>query len=182
MIRDNASENVVLNQNKINDPRMDFFYQRSPYKWLERDAPIRYLETFKYYIQKGWTFPDSSFASYGSDVDVMLPAEAWCNSPDCDYFFPMPVYEIFDSEQDIRTCSIDQCNCCDHKCGYERDYKLKRYDYISIIHDFIHGKIKSIQDLSLYMGDQLFDNSMAKEIYLWTPIILHIIQNTLKIK
>ena len=33
---------------------MDDLYQKSPYKWIERDAPLRYLDTFKFYIRKGW--------------------------------------------------------------------------------------------------------------------------------
>ena len=41
MIRDNANGNIVLNRNKVNDPRINELYQKSPYKWIERDAPIR---------------------------------------------------------------------------------------------------------------------------------------------
>ena len=99
-----------------------------------------------------------------------------------DYFFHPEVHAIFENEADIRTCSMCDCECCEHCKTCPKHLKLKRFDYISIIHDYIHGKIKSIHDLSLYIGDQLFDNFMAKEIYLWSPIIIYIIKQTLKIK
>ena len=182
MIRDNSNGNIVLNDNKIRDPRIDMLYQKSPYKWIERDAPLRYLDTFKYHLTKGYNYVDSSFAHYGTDVDIMIPDDAWCESPRCDYFFHPEVHAIFENEADIRTCSVCDCECCEHCKTCPKHLKLKRFDYISIIHDYIHGKIKSIHDLSLYIGDQLFDNFMAKEIYLWSPIIIYIIKQTLKIK
>lgn len=183
MIRDNANGNIVLNPNKCRDPRIDDLYQKSPYKWIERDAPLRYLDTFKYHTMKGTSYVDSTFYHYGTDVDVMIPNDPWCQSPSCELFFPREVYDIFDQEQDIRTCQVDDCRRCHDRahCEY-RQYKLKRYDYISIIHDYIHGKLTSIKKLSLYTGDQMFDNVDRKQIYLWTPIIIYILKQTLKIK
>lgn len=182
MIRDNANGNVVLNENKIRDTRLEWLYQRSPYKWIERDAPLRYLDTFKYRLMKAYNYPDSSFANYGDDVDIMIPGDAWCEHPDCQFYFPMDVYNILDAEHDYRKCNECDCRCCPHRKHCIRAYHMKGYDYISLIRGFIRGEIKSIHDLSLYTGDQLFDNSMATEIYLWTPIIIYIIKQTLKIK
>lgn len=182
MINDDATENVVLNPNKIRRPDMDSLYQQSPYKWIERDAPIRYLESFKYYIRKGYDYPDSSFARYGTDVDIMIPAKSWCESPSCGKYFPDEILFILDSVNDTRTCHIDECRHCHEIRTCRKHLKCQRYDYVSIIHDFIHGKLKSIHDLSLYTGDQLFDNSEAEEIYLWTPIIIYIIKKVLKMK
>lgn len=182
MIRDNSNGNIVLNENKVNDPRIDMLYQKSPYKWIERDAPYRYLDTFKYYITKGYNYVDSSFARYGTDIDIMIPGDAWCESPRCEHFFPMEVHEIFENENDPRGCQENHCSCCPCCKTCIKHFKLHRYDYISIIHDFIHGRLTDIHKLSLYTGDQLFDNFMAKEIYLWTPIIIYIIKQTLKIK
>ena len=182
MIRDNTNGNVVLNPNKIVDQRLDLLYQKSPYKWIERDAPLRYLDTFKYHLVKAYNYPDSSFALYGMDLDIMIPNDPWCNSEQCDCFFPPEVHEILNSEQDIRTCTLEQCKCCCKRPECNRDFVLQRYDYISLIHDFIHGKLTNIQALSLYTGDQLFDNTLSKDLYLWTPIVIYIIQHTLKIK
>lgn len=182
MINDSMNGNVVLNPNKIRDQRLDYLYQKSPYKWIEREAPVRYLESFKYHTIKGWTYVDSTFATYMSDVDVMIPNDPWCESPECDQFFPDEVMNILENEADIRCCHECDCCCCCHRYHCMKHYKCKRHDYISIIHDYIYGKITSIHDLSLYTGDQLFDNAEAKEIYLWSPIIIHIIKQTLKIK
>jgi len=183
MIRDNGHRNIVLNENKIrNKPEMDFHYQRSPYKWIEREAPLRYLSTFKYRTVKGSEFPDSSFANYGYDVDIMIPGDEWCLNPGEGLYFPMEVYNILAAENDIRECQICDCPCCKCRDKCIRAFKLSRHDYISLIHDYIHGRIRTIQDLSLYTGDQLFDNSLSQEVFLWTPIIIWIIKQTLKIK
>lgn len=182
MICDNKNGNIVLNPNKIWDPRLDSLYQKSPYKWIERDAPLRYLDTFKYHILKGSDYPDSSFAMYGTDVDIVIPNDPWCESPNCYPFFPPELVQIFENEEDIRTCKVMDCKCCSHRSDCPRHYKCQRYDYISIIHDFIHGKLTSIQQLSLYTGDQMFDNAERDEVYLWTPIIIYIIKQVLKIK
>ena len=183
MIRDNSNGNIVLNPDKCHYPSLETVYQYSPYKWIERDAPLRYLDTFMYHTINGMTFPDSTFALYGTDVEVMIPNNPTCRCPRCVDFFPQRVFEIFDNEQDIRTCQIEDCRHCQycHEC-YHRHYQLKRYDYVSIIHDFIHGKLTDIHKLSLYTGDQLFDNADAVEVYLWTPIIIYIIKHTLKLK
>lgn len=183
MINDNKNGNIVLNPNKIRDQQLDWLYQKSPYKWIERDAPIRYVDSFKYHIVASWNYPDSSFAQYGYDVDVMVPVDPWCDSPQCEKYFPDEAVSIFESETDIRGCTHDNCMCCD-KYNYccHRHYKCQRFDYVSIIHDFVHGKLTDIHKLSLYIGDQLFDNAEWQEIYLWTPIIIYIIKQVLKIK
>lgn len=182
IIRDNANGNIVLNENKIRTPEMWFMYERSPYKWIERDAPLRYLMPFKYRLVSSSNYPDSSFYQYGDDVQLMVYGDSWCENPGFADFFPQEVYSILENETDIRECNICDCKCCKCRDTCIRAYKLKRYDYVSLIHDYIHGKITSIHDLSLYTGDQLFDNSMSTEVFLWTPIIIWIIKQTLKIK
>jgi hypothetical protein len=182
MINDDSTENVVLNPNKLRIYDMEDLYQKSPYKWIERDAPIRYLDTFKYYIRKGWDFPDSSFAMYGTDVDIMIPQNPWCKSNECVDFFPLEVMNIFENETDTRPCAECDCICCSKRADCVRHYQLRRFDYISIIHDFIHGKLKSLEQLSLYTGDQLFDYSLSEEVYLWTPIVIYIFKYILKIQ
>lgn len=182
IIRDNADGNIVLNENKLKSQFIPYWYQRSPYAWIERDCPIEYLDTFKYKLESVYMFQDSSFTQYGDDVQVMIYAEPWCNKIECERYFPDEVYDIFQNECDTRTCGPCDCKCCECRQTCIRAYKLKRYDYISLIHDFIHGKITNINDLSLYIGNQLFDNSMSKEVFLWTPIIIYIIKQTLKIR
>ena len=182
MVRDNANGNIVLNENKIRSYELDMYYQRSPYKWIEREAPLRYLSTFKYRLDSASLYPDSSFNLYGSDVQIMIPGDDWCGNAGDGLYFPVEVFNIFNSDMDPRECNVCDCPCCPCRDNCIRHYKLKRYDYVSLIFDYIHGRIKSIQDLSLYTGDQLFDNSMSKDVFLWTPIIIWIIKQTLKIK
>lgn len=183
MIKDNATHNIVLNPDKCHERELESYYQASPYKWIERDAPLRYLEQFKYHTIKGIEYPDSTFRMYGTDVDVMLWNPPWCPKAEAMKYFPDRVYDILYNEQDIRTCTMDKCRMCE-RCNecYARHYYLKRYDYVSLLHDFIHGKLTKLNQLSLYTGDQLFDNADAKELYLWTPIIIYIIKYILKLK
>lgn len=182
VIRDNGHRNIVLTENKMRDRQLEYHYQRSPYKWIERDAPLRYLSTFKYRTVKASNYPDSSFANYGDDVDVMIYGDEWCQNPGDDLYFPIPVYDILSADCDPRECNICDCECCKCRNTCIRAYKLSRHDYISLIHDYIHGRIRSIQDLSLYIGDPLFDNALSQQLFLWTPIIIYIIKQTLKIK
>lgn len=183
MIDDNATQNIVVSENKVRANDIDFMYEKSPYKWIERDAPLRYLETFKYHTTKVINYPQSSFAKYGDDIDVMIPHDPWCNMQYEAMYFPMPVYEILAAEVDPRCCCECDCKSCnEYLHGCPRDQKLNRRDYVALIHDYIHGKITSIDDLSLYIGDQLFDYAMSLQIYLWTPLIIYIIKQTLKIK
>lgn len=182
MINDSKIGNIMLKDNKLNDPRLDFFYEKSVYKWIERDAPLRYLDKFKFRIMKGYDYPDSSFAMYGDDVDVMLPVDPWCDSDACMELFSDELVMILDEDVDCRTCKPADCKCCNKAKTCPKHYKCQRYDYVSIIHDFIHGYLTSIDKLSLYTGDQLFDNYDNERVYLWSPIIIYIIKQILKIQ
>jgi len=183
MIRDNANGNIVLNPNKCRDPRLEDLYQKSPYKWIERDAPLSYLDTFKFHTMKGTSYVDSTFYNYGTDVDVMIPNDPWCQSPRCEKYFPDRVIEILENEQDIRQCDITMCRkCLKRETCFDKSYQLKRFDYVSILHDFVHGKLTSIRKLSTYTGNQLFDNTYRQEIFLWTPIIIYILKRVLKMQ
>ena len=119
---------------------------------------------------------------YGYDVDIMIPVDPWCVSAECEPFFPIEMVQILDNEYDIRGCKVADCKCCQQQHTCCRHYKCQRYDYVSLIHDFIHGKLTSIQKLSLYTGDQLFDNADSQAVFLWSPIIIYIIKQVLKIK
>jgi hypothetical protein len=182
MINDSKIGNIILKDNKLNDPRLDFFYEKSVYKWIERDAPLRYLDKFKFRIMKGYDYPDSSFAMYGDDIDVMLPVDPWCDSDSCMELFSDELVMILDEDIDCRTCKPADCKCCNKAKICPKHYKCQRYDYVSIIHDFIHGYLTSIDKLSLYTGDQLFDNYDNERVYLWSPIIIYIIKQILKIQ
>ena len=182
MLDDRKNGNVVLNPNKTNDPRIEELYQKSPYKWIERDAPLKYLDSFKYHLMPGYSFPDSSFARYASDIQVMIPNDPWCASPECRPYFNQRALDILDNETDIRTCRECECRKCEKRYKCNRHLYCVRFDYISLIHDFIYGKLTSIEQLNTYIGDQLFDNASALEIYLWSPIIIYIIKYVLKMK
>jgi hypothetical protein len=183
MVRDNANGNIVLNPNKCKERNIEELYQYSIYKWIERDAPLSYLDTFKFHTIKGFEYPDSTFYHYGTDVDVMIPNDPMCRCFRCEEYFPMRVLDILSNEQDIRECNITMCRHCEKRdTCFDKCYYLKRFDYVSLLHDYIHGKLTSIRKLSTYTGNQLFDNSYRQDIFLWTPIIIYILKQVLKMK
>jgi hypothetical protein len=113
----------------------------------------------------------------------MIPNDPWCQSPRCEKYFPDRVIEILENEQDIRQCDITMCRkCLKRETCFDKSYQLKRFDYVSILHDFVHGKLTSIRKLSTYTGNQLFDNTYRQEIFLWTPIIIYILKRVLKMQ
>jgi hypothetical protein len=187
MIIDNADNNVVLNENKLNTPLIEKWYQDSPFKWLERDAPIRHLDPFRYSIGSTFEFPDTSFFNHADDFDVVKPFPRW-GDPNANthlrigQYFSMDVFDILSHEQDSRVCNPNDCLTCPdaHQCI--KNHKMKRFDYVSLIHDFVHGRLRDFNDLSLYIGDQLFDNSIAEETYLWSPMILYILRQVIIFK
>lgn len=167
MIQDQATRNIVLNENKLNIKNINELYQMSPFKWIERDAPIRYIEKFKYMIKDSTFYPDSSFHRYGLELEIMEPIPGWgdpeyIHEQNILYYFPQEVYEIFNQQK--------------------VSFKESNHDYVSIIYNFIHGNLTKLEHLSLYTGDQLFDNSLHEKIYLWTPMILYILKYVLKFK
>ena len=185
LINDNAYGNIVLNEDKLRMHDIAFLYEKSPFKWIERDAPLRYLDTFKYHMMDSYNFVNSSFPQYGdNDIQVMIPNDPWCDTPYCETYFPNDIANILANENDCQCAPSCQCKCCAKVKCCCCHYKQERFTYVQLIHDFIHGKLKSIKDLSLYSGDQLFDNGIvsSKEIYLWTPIIIYIIKQVLLMK
>lgn len=185
LINDNAYGNLVLNEDKLRMHDIKSLYEKSPYKWIERDAPLRYLDTFKYHMMPSYNFVNSSFPMYGdNDIQVMIPNDPWCDSPMCEKYFSDDIVNILAGDKDCKCERCCSCKCCDIRESCCLHYKCQRFTYVQLIHDFIHGKLTSIKDLSLYIGDQLFDNGIAslREIYLYTPIVIYIIKKVLTMK
>lgn len=180
LIKNNSTGNIILNENKLGITDNETFYQRSPFKWVERDCPLRYIDYFKYRKVSTDFFYNSSFYRYNEHFDVIEYGLPYCEPTQCDYFFPIEVMNLLEAEVHYKKCF--QCKCC--HCGNmfdkcSKDIRVNEFTYVGVMHDFIHGKLKSIYDLSLFTGDQLFDNMNAKEIYLWTPIVIYILKKIL---
>lgn len=61
MIIDGGFNNTILNPNKLRSFDMLRIYELSPYKWMERHAPERFVDTSKYRTAKAFEFKDSTF-------------------------------------------------------------------------------------------------------------------------
>lgn len=180
LIKSNATNNIILNENKLGITDNETYYQRSPFKWIERDCPLRYIDYFKYRRISSDFFTYSSFNRYNESIDVIEYGLPYCTPPYCEYFFPMEVVNQLETEVHYKKCFQCKCCHCDNMFDQcDKSIKVNEFTYVGIMHAFIHGDLKSIYDLSLYTADQLFDNMNAKDIYLWTPIIIYILKKTL---
>lgn len=149
--------NVIMLHDKINEPKKELLYNRSIYKWIERDANIDTLHEFKYQLASSQAYIDSSFYKW-SEADIMV-------------MIPMSVN--FKINNTISSFNQNQIKLYDNK-------EYGNSDYDMIISKFINGKLSSHKDIPLTLGDSLFDLFDDKDTFLLTPIIIYIIRKILK--
>jgi len=150
--------NVIVLHHKLNDPGMQYYYNNSVYAWLERDAPKRFLQKFKFRFVYSNQYIDSSFYKWSEDdIMVAVPAPPDCTAQLC--------YSLFDGDQ--LTLFEDQSLCTDNI-------------YEKLIQKYINGELHSIQDISLYTADALMSSMKNTDMFFYTPIIIYIIRKVLK--
>lgn len=153
----NSSEVIVLNE-KLNDPQFPYKYQNSIFNWIELDAPEYLLQKFAFKLTDASGYLYSSFVRWGDeDVQIMHPLST--------------------KEDGIMTRA-------DH---YFDDTQLKAFmnkkiaplnEYEKLIWEYIHHKnMINIDAISLYTGTALLNSVKHRDIYLYTPIIIYIIRN-----
>lgn len=149
--------NVIMLHHKLIDTRFNYYYERSVYKWIERDAPKRFMNKFKFRFVDGIAYIDSSFYNwYEDDIMIALPVHPICDTQIC--------YNFFNDKQ----LSLFDCPCEESMNEYE-----------TIIQKFINGTLFSINDISLYTADALMSSIYNPHQYFYTPIIIYIIRKVL---
>lgn len=150
--------NVITLHHKLNEPNSQVYYNRSIYSWIERDAPIRFLNKFNLRFLDGIDYRDSSFHMWSEDdIAVAVPAPQDCHAEMCHPFFDTERIELFLNKDLVS----------------ENDYEM-------LIKKYINGQISSIQDISLYTSDALMSSIKNEDIFLYTPIIIYIIRKILE--
>lgn len=160
MNSENSTKVIVL-QDKITDSQFPLFYNNSVYNWLEVGAPVRLLQKFYFILNYADGYPYSSFSLWNEgDVQIMVPIstnQAGINAQD---------YSFFDDVQLLT---------------FMNDKEQPASDYERLIWKYIHkGNSLTIKDVSLYTADSLLSSVRHIDIYLYTPIIVYIIRNILK--
>lgn len=152
----NATDVIILH-NKIRDIQLPLFYNNSVYNWLELGAPERLLQKFFFILNDAEGYNESSFVLWGDgDIQVMQPITVnqaginWQN------------HSIFDAEQLSAFINKD----------LQPVNEMEKLIWL-----FIHnGSTLRVQDISLYLADALLSSVKNIDTYLYTPIILYIIQ------
>ena len=154
------STKVVALHDKINDRQLPLFYNNSIYNWIELDCPLRLIQKFHFILTDGDGYENSSFARWNEDdIKVIQPLsleQSKINYQKFSFFDNVQV-EAFEDQTKEPTS----------------EYEKLIYKYINI------GYSISIDDISLYTGDALLSSIKHVDVFLYTPIIIHIIRKIL---
>ena len=154
------SNKVISLNHKLTDVQFPIRYNNSVYNWIELGAPSRLLRKFEFLLDSSKTYPYSSFDLWNDEVKVMQPLatnEVGIKT-DAHYFFNNTQFEAF----------MDPNN---------EPYN----EYDKLIWKYIHRTNLTYDDISLYTGDALISSVRHKDIYLYTPIIIYIIREILRL-
>jgi hypothetical protein len=153
------STNVILLQQKLNDLLLPSRYNRSVYHWIDIDAPLRFIEQFRFKLVDADYYPESSFIMWSEDdVRILIPPMQDCQDQIGATFFTQEQVDFFKDE-----------------------HLVKDNEYEMLIKKFIQGSITSVQDISLYTADSLISSSKTLDVFLYTPIIIYIMRKILQL-
>jgi len=154
------SHNVIMLEQKIEDYRLPQYYMDSVYKWMERDAPMKYLHKFKYRTISMGSYPMSSFALWNLNErggKIIIPLYQDYISEGVE-FFPVRMMDVLE--------------------GYSKP--LSKYERVMML--FATNKLTKPQDIPLSIFEEIMDERNSFNIYRYTPLILYIIKIALKLR
>lgn len=162
IMNDDNSNSVVMLHGKVREPQFPALYNYSIYKWLELDAPKNMIQQFHYILADTMKYPTSSFGRWNEmDIDMIWPVsmqQAQCNHQEHCFF-----------DTDFVDCVINNITPADL-------YRKFIFDYINNPHGI------SIKDVSLNIGDGLFQSNRTIDAFLYTPIVIYIIRKILRMR
>ena len=162
LMNNENSPTVLMLNDKINDVQLPLRYHDSIYNWLEMGAPVRLLQKFFFTLSEANAYPYSSFVRTGDgETLVMYPLsvnDAGVLARDYSYFDEVQ-FETFMNE------NVEPLN-----------------EYEKLIWKYIHKDNISIEDISLYTADALISSVKHISIFLYTPMIIYIIREVLRLK
>ncbi len=154
------STNVIMLNDKLNDPHMSLIYNNSVYNWIELGAPVRLLQQFKFNLKFASQYPYSSFARW-EEGDIQIIQPIGLNQPTV-----TDPYTVFDNVQ---------------MQSFLDDTVEPNNEFDKLIWKFIHNADNlTIRDVSLYTVDTLLSSIKHIDTFLYTPIIIYIIRKILR--
>lgn len=156
------SGNVIVLHDKIRDRQLPLFYNNSVYNWLELGCPKRFLQKFYFLLNDAEGWPDSSFAMWNDD-DIQVLQPLALQQAKVNY----QKYSFFDSVQ---------------VAAFEDLTKVPNSEYEKLIYKYMNEPHSiSIEDVSLYTADALLSSIKHSDVYLYTPIVIYIIRQILRL-
>lgn len=157
------SPTVIVLNDKLREPQFLRYYTNSVYNWLELGAPLRMLSRFPYFTLDVSGYLYSSFVQWGDlDTHVIYPLSNSERGSETTLTF-------FNDEQFRAFLDPDQP-------AFANEYDLLMWKYIN------KQSSLSINDISLYLGDALLSSVNHRDVFLYTPIIIYIIRQILRMQ
>ena len=161
LINPQNSMSVVVLHDKLKDSQFPYYYNHSIYKWIELDAPVRFLSNFFFKLKAASFYPYSSFSAWGDkNIQIIIPLskdESGINTRE---------YSYFDN---------DQLNAF-----LNPKVQPNASEYDLLIWKFINQEKLLLKDISLYTADSLLNSTKYFDTYFYTPIIIYIIKKILR--
>ena len=159
------SMDVILLHEKIDDPKLPLYYQQSIYRWMEMQAPPELVHRFPFRLVYADKYLYSSFVQW-NDGDVQV-------------ITPVPIQEAHVAN---RTNEIYYTFTAEQLNGLLDEHHPPKNQYEALLWNYMYNKHISIHDVSLHLGDVLFNAMDGQDIYLLTPILIYIIREILTMK
>lgn len=152
------SNHITIFEKKLNDPRFNYIYNKSMWRWIERDCPQQMVDKFKYNITSSERYIDSSFHDWGHQSFMVLwPIEGNRIDGDGSYIDDR-MFKIITGEMKP-------------KSSYELVFQL-----------FVTGQLKSLEQIPLNIYQELMDGCNEFSLFVYTPIIMYIIRMALQMR
>lgn len=160
---ENISNVIVLN-NKLRDINIPFYYNNSIYYWLEMGAPSSLLQKFHYTMMESSAFTESSFYRWNDEVHIIQPLSTLTSK----------VNNIRDSETDSYFDSTQLNAFLGDRCPATSEYDKLIWKYINSRSNL------TIHDVPLELGNVLFSSIRSIDTFLYTPIVIYITRQILR--
>ena len=151
--------NVIVLNDKLGNTDLPLMYNKSIYSWIELGAPDRLLQKFPYIERNSDVYPYSSFAKWSELIQIIVPLAIQEKSY-------TGIKTLFDDETFSALMDTDN---------------MPYNEYEQLLWKYIHRTDLKLEDIPLTIADTLINSIDRWEVFFYTPIIIYIIREILKL-
>ena len=151
--------NVIVLNDKLGNTDLPLMYNKSIYSWIELGAPDRLLQKFPYIERNSDVYPYSSFAKWSELIQIIVPLSIQEKSY-------TEIKTLFDDETFSALINNDN---------------MPYNEYEQLLWKYIHRTDLKLEDIPLTIADTLINSIDRWEVFFYTPIIIYIIREILKL-